>query len=105
MKKGRPGIMLSVMSSKTTLDELCSVIYSQTSTLGLRIQSIGRRKLPRREMEVTTSFGNLRAKAVLRNGREVIAPEFDECKRISDERRLPILDVIRTIDRELSNRG
>ena len=101
MKKGRPGTLLSVMVSRPKLDDIASIIYSQTSTIGLRLQAIGRRKLPRRELEVRTSFGTLRAKAVLRNGREVIAPEFDECKRIAESTGTPLVQVIRAIEKEL----
>jgi hypothetical protein len=100
MKKGRPGTLLSVMSSKQKLDELASIIYAQTSTIGLRIQPIGRRKLPRKEVEIQTSLGKVRAKTVLRNGREVTAPEFEECKRIADERGLPLLEVMHILENE-----
>ncbi|MBM2840242.1 MAG: putative nickel insertion protein [Bacteroidetes bacterium] len=100
MKKGRPGILLSVMVGRSRLDEVSSIIYSQTSTIGLRIQPIGRRKLPREEVEIQTSLGKVRAKTVLRNGRTVTAPEFEECKRIADERGLPLLEVMRVLERE-----
>ncbi|MEK9136353.1 MAG: LarC family nickel insertion protein, partial [Bacteroidota bacterium] len=60
MKKGRPGILLSVLASKSKLDDLASIIYTQTSTIGLRIQHVGRRKLLRREVECQTSFGSVR---------------------------------------------
>lgn len=103
MKKGRPGMLLSVMAGKTKLDDIVAVIYGETSTIGLRIQSLGRRKLPRREVEVQTSLGRVRAKVVLRAGREVVAPEFDECKRIAGERGLPLVDVMKTLERELSS--
>jgi pyridinium-3,5-bisthiocarboxylic acid mononucleotide nickel chelatase len=101
MKKGRPGTLLSVMVSKPKLDEIASTIYAQTSTIGLRIQPIGRRKLPRREVEIQTSFGRIQAKVVLRNGREVTSPEFDECRRIAERVGQPIIEVLRTIEREL----
>ena len=102
MKKGRPGMLLSVMASRTRLDDIIPVIYAQTSTIGLRLQPIGRRKLPRREVEVQTSFGRVRAKVVLRGGRDVVTPEFDECKRIAEERGLPLIEVLRALERELA---
>ena len=102
MKKGRPGILLSVMAGKAKLDDVIALIYEQTSTIGLRIQPIGRRKLLRRELEVETSLGRVRAKVVLRGGREVVAPEFDECKRIADERGLSLLHVMKTLEHELT---
>jgi len=104
MKKGRPGILLSVMTTKTRLDDAVAVIYGQTSTIGLRLQAVGRRKLPRREVEIQTSFGMLRAKVVVRGGREVVTPEFDECKRIAEERGLPLLEVMKALDHEFGSR-
>jgi uncharacterized protein (TIGR00299 family) protein len=101
MKKGRPGILLSVMVEKSKLDAVTHIIYTQTSTIGLRIQEIGRRKLPRRELQVQTRFGTVRVKAVLRNGKEVLAPEFDECKRIAEEHGLPVLQVQQELVKEL----
>jgi uncharacterized protein (DUF111 family) len=104
MKKGRPGILLSVMVSKTKLNDIVNLIYSQTSTLGLRIQKVGRKKLPRREIQVQTSLGPVKAKAVIRDGKEIIAPEFEECKRIAEEKRIPVLDVIHKLEQEITAR-
>ncbi len=104
MKKGRPGILLSVMVPAPRLAAVENLIYRHTTTIGLRIQSIGRRKLPRRSLEVATSFGTVRAKVVLRDGVEVIAPEFEECKRIARERGLPLPEVMRTLERQLAER-
>jgi len=101
-EKGRPGILLSVMTPKAKLDAVSQTIYSQTSTIGLRIQSIGRRKLQRREIEIQTQFGTIKAKAVLRDGKEIILPEFEDCKRIAEEKHLSVLDVMRQLDQELS---
>jgi uncharacterized protein (TIGR00299 family) protein len=101
MKKGRPGILLSVMVDRSKLDTIVSLIYAQTSTIGLRIQNIGRKKLPRRHAEIQTSFGIVKAKVVLRNGREVVTPEFEECRRIAEEKHIPLLDVMRVLEQEL----
>ncbi len=104
MKKGRPGILLSVMTGKSKLDAVSEIIYKHTSTIGLRVQEMGRRKLQRREMEIHTQFGVVRAKAVLRDGKEVIAPEFDECRRIADERGMSVIDVQQALLREIAAR-
>ncbi|HEX9156494.1 MAG TPA: LarC family nickel insertion protein, partial [Syntrophales bacterium] len=103
MKKGRPGILLSAMVHASKLDAVIRCIYRETSTIGLRLQHIGRRKLPRRHLDVSTSFGTVKAKAVIRDGREVISPEFEECKRIALEKHLPVLEVMRTLEREISS--
>lgn len=102
MKKGRPGILLSVMATRTRLDDMASLIFSQTSTIGLRIQPIGRRKLERRETEVRTSFGIVRAKTVMRGAREITTPEFEECKKIAESTGRPLLEIMQIIEREIN---
>ena len=103
MKKGRPGVLLSVMVERGRLGAITEIIYRQTSTIGLRLQTIGRVKLPRRQVEVQTIYGMVMAKAVVRDGREVIAAEFEECRRIALERGIPIIEVMRVLERELSS--
>jgi uncharacterized protein (TIGR00299 family) protein len=104
MKKGRPGILLSVMVPKPHLAAIEALIYRHTTTIGLRVQSIGRRKLPRRALEVTTSFGTVKTKIVSRGDVETIAPEFEECKRIAREQGLPLPEVMRRLDQELAGK-
>lgn len=104
MKKGRPGILLSVMVAGPRLSAIEALIYRHTTTIGLRIQKLTRRKLPRRSLDVTTSFGTVKAKIVLRGGIETIAPEFEECKRIARERGLPLPEVMRKLDQELADK-
>jgi uncharacterized protein (TIGR00299 family) protein len=105
MKKGRPGILLSVMTEPSRLSDVSALIYRHTSTIGLRIQRVGRRKLPRRSVELQTSFGPVKAKVVLRDGREVRTPEYEECRRIAASTGLSILDVMKQLDREAGNAG
>ena len=102
MKKGRPGMLLSVLADRPKLNTIVEIIYNQTSTIGLRVQYIGRKKLPRRHVELQTSVGQVKVKIVLRNGRETAAPEFEECKRIAEERGIPLLDVMRTIEKDIT---
>ncbi len=104
MKKGRPGMLVTVLSARAGLDAVVRLLLTHTSTIGVRISPATRRTLPRRSVSVSTSFGAVRAKAVVRDGREVLAAEFEECRRIAEERGLPLLDVLRALDRELSSR-
>jgi len=101
MKKGRPGILLSVMTGRTVLDTVVGIIYRQTTTIGLRIQEVGRKKLPRRQLDVATSFGPVKAKAVIRDGKEVIAPEFEEARRIAQAAGRPLPDILRALEQEI----
>jgi uncharacterized protein (TIGR00299 family) protein len=101
MKKGRPGILLSAMVARSRLDDVVGVLYRETTTIGLRIRQTGRRKLPRRHIEAATSLGIVKAKAVLRDGREIVTPEYEECRRIASEKNLPLGEVMKILEKEL----
>jgi uncharacterized protein (TIGR00299 family) protein len=103
MKKGRSGILLSTLAERSKLDAILSVLFHETSTLGVRILPIERRKLPRAQKEVTTSLGTFNVKSVLHDGRERLIPEYEECRRIAGEKNLPLLEVYRIIERELAH--
>jgi uncharacterized protein (TIGR00299 family) protein len=105
MKKGRPGVLVSAMVPPGALEAVSALLYAETTTIGLRILTAGRRKLLRRHIVVDTSFGPVRAKAVLREGRETVAPEFEECRRIALERGIPLHIVMQRLRDELAGPG
>jgi pyridinium-3,5-bisthiocarboxylic acid mononucleotide nickel chelatase len=100
MKKGRPGHLLCVACSETMTEPLIRIIYSETTTTGVRIQRIERKKLERDVRIVDSSFGSVSVKVVVRDGRETIVPEFEECRRIARERGLPLLQVYKQLERD-----
>lgn len=102
MKKGRPGFVLTVLMSEPLLDKLSSVIFSQSTTLGLRIQTIRRSKLHRELKTAMTSFGEVGVKESSLDGRKRVTAEFEECKRIAEERRLPLAEVMQRLNAELN---
>jgi hypothetical protein len=102
MKKGRPGILLSVLVNRGKIDSVLKIIFAETTTLGVRIQPIERRKLQRSSKVVKTSLGEMRVKVIGIDGAERLSPEFEECKRVALEKNIPLLDVYRQIDSELS---
>src|SRR5204863_8142388 len=57
MKKGRPGILLSVLIEESMLDKALEIIYSETTTIGVRINRIDRHRLEREIHEVESSLG------------------------------------------------
>ena len=101
MKKGRPGILLSVLVERSKLDRILAVIFGETSTLGVRIQPVERKKISRSVKEVTTSFGTVKVKVIVRDGKETLAPEFEECKRLALEKKIPLKDVYGILQKEL----
>lgn len=102
MKKGRPGFMLTVLTSESQLEKISTVIFSQSTTLGLRIQPIRRSKLHRELKKASTSFGEVQVKESSVDGRTRISVEYEECKRIAEEKGLPLKDVMERINAELN---
>jgi len=98
MKKGRPGILLSVLVSESKLDNVLKIIFTQTTTLGVRVIEIKRRKLPREQREIETPFGRVKFKLVSIDNVERLIPEFEECKRIAEERNLPLIQVYKILE-------
>ena len=101
MKKGRPGIILSALAERTKIDRLLDIIFRETTTLGVRIQSVERKKLPRSTKPVQTSFGTISAKVITIDGKEQLRIEFEDCKRIAAENNLPLAEVYRKLEKEL----
>jgi len=97
MKKGRPGILLSTLVDSNLIDDILEIIYRETTTLGIRILRVERRKLLRDFAEVETKFGKVKVKVVnIEMGKRFI-PEFEECKKIATERNIPISEVYNEI--------
>jgi uncharacterized protein (TIGR00299 family) protein len=94
MKKNRPGTLLSVLISPDTLDEMLSIIFAETTSLGTRIHRLDRKKLPREVLTVDTTFGCVRVK-VSRVGQEIknISPEYEDCKEIAATQGIPLRNV------------
>jgi pyridinium-3,5-bisthiocarboxylic acid mononucleotide nickel chelatase len=91
MKKNRPGTLISVIAAPEMAEELASVLFAETSTLGLRMISAERRVLAREIAEVETSFGKIRVKY---NDRGGFAPEYEDCRRLAAEKGVPLRVVI-----------
>jgi uncharacterized protein (TIGR00299 family) protein len=101
MKKGRPGMLLSVLVERGKIDDTLGILFKETSTIGVRIQTIERKKLLRSSKQVNTSLGLVTVKAIEISGKEHLRPEFEECKRIAQEQQLPLIEVYRIIERDI----
>ncbi len=96
MKKNRPGVKLSFLCDKDSLQNLINVVLKETSTLGVRYWPASRRCLERRQFSVETPFGPARVKvARLPGGDEKMAPEYDDVHRLAIERGVAAREVYR----------
>lgn len=94
MKKNRPGVILSALSPTTLVPKLEKIIFRETKTLGVRRWLVSRHKLERRPHAVETTWGRIEGKlATLTDGATSFSPEFESCRRIAQERSVPLQDV------------
>jgi uncharacterized protein (TIGR00299 family) protein len=102
MKKGRPAILLSVLTDKTKTDVVLDTIFRETTSIGVRIHEVGRKKLSREVREVETVYGKIRIK-ISKRGEEVltITPEYEDCKRIAEEKQIPLKQVMEEAKKQL----
>lgn len=98
MKKGRPGIQLTVLADPNKETELTELIFSETTTLGIRRLPVQRHILERRADTVQTPYGPIRVKIADIGGKQRITPEYDDCARIAREKQIPILDVYKSVN-------
>jgi pyridinium-3,5-bisthiocarboxylic acid mononucleotide nickel chelatase len=95
MKKNRPGVLLTVLCKVADTQELMALIFAETTTFGARTYRAQRRVLPREWVKVATSYGEVRVKVSRVNGSVLhVAPEFEDCKKLAEERNVPLQNVI-----------
>lgn len=98
MKKNRPGVKLSVLCKEENAPKFEDIIFSETSTLGIRKYKLEREKLEREFLKIKTEFGTVTIKKALKNGKFLkYAPEYEECKVIAQKYGLPLKTVYEKI--------
>jgi hypothetical protein len=94
MKKGRPGTLVTVLARPDDREKLATILFSETTTIGVRFQEMKRECLDREFRNIDTPLGVIRFKIASRGGRVLNAsPEFDDCARIAAAKGVPIKEV------------
>ncbi|PKN99250.1 MAG: TIGR00299 family protein [Chloroflexi bacterium HGW-Chloroflexi-4] len=102
MKKNRPGILLGVIALRKDEATLAELLLRETTTLGLRVQPIGRYEASREFRELETRFGKITIKAKLLDGKVIHAtPEYDDCVRLAKENQVSLLEVYQAVNQLL----
>ncbi len=96
MKKGRPGILLSVLARENDIKSLSDIILTNTTSLGVRITKYQRRILDRTTKTIGTKYGKIRVKIASLNGKTInIQPEYEECKKAAKKYGVPVKEVLK----------
>lgn len=93
MKKNRPAVLLSVLASQDKVDSLINIILKETPSIGVRYCQMGRKKLSRQYRSIKTKYGEVKVKIAATDGYKKIMPEYEDCKRIANEKGVPLLEI------------
>lgn len=103
MKKNRPAIMLSVLAEKKDVDSLSEIIFDESTTIGLRIVEMKRKKLIRENKKVKTIYGEVEVKITRGDGVvKNISPGYDDCQRLAEKLNLPFKEIYDEVKRKTS---
>ncbi len=106
MKKGRPGIILSVIIEKELADAAKEILFNESTTLGIRSFTFSKDTLVRKFETIDTDWGKVTVKRSFYKGREASCkPEYEECKKIAVKFGLPVKEVYNSIVSEINKKG
>ena len=87
MKKNRPGTLVSLLCRASDLEDVAALLLAESGSLGCRFYPARRFEAERRLVEVDTVFGTVRVKEGRFRDRIISrAPEFEDCRRLAEER-------------------
>ncbi len=94
MKKNRPGVTLSVLCSADHVAAMETILFRETTTLGVRRWPVARRKLRREVHRVETPWGPVEGMLAWLDANSArFSPEFEACRRVADQHGLPLQAV------------
>lgn len=90
MKKNRPGVLARVLCAPADEAACTDLLFRETTTLGVRRLLFTRACLPRETRAVDTPYGPVRVKVSRWGDVERAEPEYEDCKRLAEERGVPL---------------
>jgi len=95
MKKGRPGILVTVLAPPARRAAIEELLFRETTTLGVRRQEWDRTVLERETATVETAYGPIRVKIGRRGSTVYNAwPEFEDCQRAAADSKVAVKQVL-----------
>ncbi len=97
MKKHRPGTMITVLCKPSQTSVMENILFSETTTIGLRKRAESRSILERKIVTVITPYGPVTAKEVTFNGQSHVKAEYEDAKRLAQAAGVPLRDVLDSV--------
>lgn len=93
MKKNRPAYVLHVLCEEPQVEEMESLIFAHTTTIGIRRYPVERTSLRRDVRTVHTRYGAAKVKCCTRGEKTYVYPEYESVKEICREQGLEFKEV------------
>jgi pyridinium-3,5-bisthiocarboxylic acid mononucleotide nickel chelatase len=103
MKKNRPAYLLGVICSEIDIDKMEEIIFTHTTTIGIRRQEAVRTILPREQKTVVTSFGNAQVKVCTCQQKSFVYPEYESVKQLCQASGLDYMTMYHLIQSSYHN--
>jgi uncharacterized protein (TIGR00299 family) protein len=98
MKKGRPGNVLNVICETGHAEIMKEIIFTESTSVGIRTFPFKKDTLVRKFEAFKTIYGKVTIKRSFYKGKEVsYKPEYEECRKIANERGIPVKEVYNNI--------
>ncbi len=97
MKKNRPGTLVTITCEPHLVERFTDLLLRETTTIGVRWRLDHRLKARRTIREVRTPYGPVRCKVAETDRIVNVAPEYEDCRRIALERKIPLKEVMGTV--------
>lgn len=104
MKKGRPGVKISVLCKSDKVENMKEVLFTETTTFGVRSFKLHKSMLERKFNKVSTSYGEVTVKEAYYKGEKLKSKlEYEECKIIADNMGVSARKVYEDLKNEILN--
>ncbi len=103
MKKNRPAFKLNIICSIKEENNIAEMIFKETSTLGIRRETVNRYCLDREKQFLKLPYGEIEIKIAKLDG-EIVnsSPEYESCKKLAKKTGKSLKDIYRDIALSLS---
>jgi pyridinium-3,5-bisthiocarboxylic acid mononucleotide nickel chelatase len=105
MKKGRPAVTLSVLSSEESLETLMDIILRETTSLGVRYYEVQKVMLDRIFETIETPYGTVTLKKGLLQGEVIkVKPEYEDCMRLAKEKGVSLQTIYKIVNKLMEDK-
>jgi len=104
-KKNRPAYILNIMVYEQNLKEVLEILFTESTTLGVRVREVKRLRLSQQNFMAETKYGKIRVKVgIFKGDIKNIAPEYEDCKKIAKQHQIPLKEIYEEAKKVTSNK-